>query len=128
MKPLLFASSGFTLYTAALLLGCAAMGLWVFVGTLTQVHHRIREVKAAELERLRAEITSLVQRSGDDPAAAQKLTGLLAFEARISAAPEWPFDQTIVVRLGVSSLILTVPWFGQAFAGAVVEHMGKILH
>jgi hypothetical protein len=31
------------------------------------------------------------------------------------------------VRLGASALILTVPWFGQAFAGLVVEHFGKAI-
>ncbi len=34
------------------------------------------------------------------------------------------FDQTMLVRVAVSSLILTVPWFGQAFAAMAVEHLG----
>lgn len=125
---LLFASSGFTLYTAAVLLGCAAIGLWVFVGTLGLVHHEIRQAKAAELDSLRSEIAALRRAMQTDATAGARLHGLLAYEARIEAAPEWPFDQTILVRLGVSTLILAVPWFGQAVAGLVVENAGKVLH
>lgn len=124
---LLFVGSGVTIYTAFLLLGCAAIGVWVFVGTLSLIHHRIRQAKAAALDELRTEITDLKTRLHDDPAAPAKLQSILAYEARIAAAPEWPFDQTILVRLGASALILTVPWFGQAFAGLVVEHLGKVM-
>jgi hypothetical protein len=112
--------------TLVLGLACAAMGVWVFVGTLSRVHHAIRAAKAAELERLRAEIDAARDSLDADPAAPPKLQSLLAYEARIAAAPEWPFDQTILVRVGASALILTVPWFGQAFAGLVVEHFGKL--
>jgi hypothetical protein len=48
---------------------------------------------------------------------------LLAYEARIEAVPEWPFDQTTLYRVCASALILTVPWFGQAIAGYVIEHL-----
>ncbi len=54
--------------------------------------------------------------------------GLLAYEARIAAVPEWPFDQHIAVRVGASALLLAVPWFGQAVAAVVVERLGKSLH
>jgi len=112
--------------TLVLGLACAAMGVWVFVGTLSHIHDAIRAAKASELERLRAEIDAARAALGADPAAPPKLQSLLAYEARIAAAPEWPFDQTILVRVGASALILTVPWFGQAFAGLVVERFGKL--
>jgi hypothetical protein len=115
---------GFDPYTIALVAGCAAMGGWVFVNTLGLIHHEIRVAKATELEALRIEITGLKRSLHADPAAPAKLQSLLAFEARIAAAPEWPFDQTILVRVGASALILTVPWFGQAFAGLMVAHLG----
>ena len=100
------------------------MGGWVFINTLGLIHHEIRVAKATELEALRIEITGLKRSLHADPAAPAKLQSLLAFEARIAAAPEWPFDQTILVRVGASALILTVPWFGQAFAGLMVAHLG----
>jgi hypothetical protein len=121
---LLFASTGFTLYSAAILVACGLMGVWVFVSAMSQMHRQIRQTKAAELDSLRSEIARLRSRLGADKDAATQLQGLLAYEARIAAAPEWPVDQTMLMRVGVSSLILTVPWFGQAFAGVVVEHLG----
>jgi hypothetical protein len=124
---LLFVGGGLTLYTLALLVGCAGIGVWVFVGGLSLVHHRIREAKTAALDDVRSEIAALKADLHRDPAAPAKLQSLLAYEARIASAPEWPFDQTILVRLGASAMILTVPWFGQALAGLVVEHLGKAL-
>ncbi len=124
---LLFASNGLTLYMAIVLVACAAIGVWVFVGTLSLVHRRIRLVKAAALEDIRTEIADLKARLHADAGAPAKLQALLAYEGRIAAAPEWPFDQTILVRLCASALILTVPWFGQAIAGLVVEHVGKVV-
>ncbi|WP_372783653.1 hypothetical protein [Phenylobacterium sp.] len=121
---LLFVSTGMTLFTIVTLVACAVMGLWVFVGTMSQMHRQIRIAKTAELDSLRTEITVTKDRLAADPAAAPRLQSLLAYEARIAAAPEWPVDQTMLVRVGVSSLILTVPWFGQAFAGMVVTHLG----
>ena len=115
---------GFDPYTIALVVGCAAMGVWVFVGTLGLIHHEIRQAKATELEALRGEIGRLKGSLHTDPAAAAKLQTLLAYEARVASAPEWPFDQSILVRVGASALILTVPWFGQAFAGVMVAHIG----
>ncbi|MEI9996125.1 MAG: hypothetical protein WDM91_16135 [Rhizomicrobium sp.] len=123
---LLFIEGGLTIFTVTLLLACAAMGLWVFVATMEQVHRKILRVKAAELERLRGEIDAVQVRCAGDADCAVKLQGLLAYEARIAAAPEWPFDQTTAVRVGASVLILTVPWFGQAVAAYVVEHAGHI--
>jgi hypothetical protein len=54
------------------------------------------------------------------------LQGLLAYEARIMAVHEWPFDQTTLMRVGASALILAVPWFGQAVAAFVVERFADI--
>ena len=91
--------------------------------TMKPVHDKIRAAKAAELERVRNEIGAQRAAAASDAAAATRLQGLLAYEARIEAAPEWPFDQTTLVRVGASALILTVPWFGQAIAGYFIEHL-----
>ena len=125
---LLFVDRTNMLYTIGLLMACAAMGLWVFVGTMALVHRKIRTAKHAELKRLRKEIESLRHRAHIEVDAALKIQGLLALEARIAAAPEWPFDQSTAVRVGASALILTVPWFGQAIAGTVVERIGQVFH
>ena len=123
---LIFIGGGVTAFTVSLLAGCAAMGIWVFVATMEHVHRNIRAAKAAELERLRGEIDSLRARATHETDAAVRLQGVLAYETRIAAAPEWPFDQTTLVRVGASALILTVPWFGQAIAAYVVDHLSHI--
>jgi hypothetical protein len=123
---LIFIGGGITAFTVSLLVACAVMGIWVFVATMEQVHRKIRAVKAKELERLRSEIDGLRTRASNEADAAVKLQGLLAYETRIAAAPEWPFDQTTLVRVGASALILTVPWFGQAIAQYAVEHLSRI--
>ena len=123
---LIFIGGGITAFTVSLLAACAVMGIWAFVATMEQVHRKIRSAKASELERLRSEIDVLRARASLEADAAVKLQGLLAYETRIAAAPEWPFDQTTLVRVGASALILTVPWFGQAIAAYVVEHLSRI--
>ncbi len=123
---LIFIGGGITPFTVSLLVACAAMGIWVFVATMEQVHRKIRAAKAIELERLRREIDALRARAAAETDASVRLQGLLAYEARIAAAPEWPFDQTTAVRVGASALILTVPWFGQAIAAYVVDHLSHI--
>jgi hypothetical protein len=104
-------------FTILLMLGCAAMGIWIFVATMEVVRRKIRTAKAAELERVRTEIDVARHDPGDH------LQGLLAYEARIQAVHEWPFDQTTLVRVMASAFILTVPWFGQALVQYYVEHM-----
>jgi len=70
----------------------------------------------------REKVRRLAKKAADDHAAA-RMHGLLAYEKRVVDAQEWPFDQSTLVRVGASALILTVPWFGQAIAQYVVEHL-----
>ncbi len=120
---LFFIGGGLTDATIGLLAGSIAMGIWVFVAMMERVHHKIRAAKAAELERLRTQIDAVRQQTPMNADSAQTLQALLAYETRITAAPEWPFDQTTLVRVAASALILAVPWFGQAIAGYVVEQL-----
>jgi hypothetical protein len=106
-------------FTIFLLLGCAAMGIWIFVATMEMVRRKIRVAKAAELERVRSQIDA------ERNAPGERLQGLLAYEARIQAVHEWPFDQTTLVRVMASAFILAVPWFGQAIVQYFIERMGQ---
>lgn len=115
---LFFIGGGIDPFTIALLLGCAAMGIWIFVATMESVSRRIRAAKSAELEHVRTRIDA----ARNDPG--ERLQGLLAYEARIQAVHEWPFDQTTLVRVFASAFILTLPWFGQAIVQYFVEHLG----
>jgi hypothetical protein len=124
---LLFVSQVSPLVSAGLLGACAVMGLWAFVGTTHRVHRRIHAAKAGELDVVRSEISDLRTHPGAEPETALKLHSLIAYEARVAAVREWPFDQTILMRVLGSTLILTLPWFGQAVAGILVEHAGQLV-
>jgi len=125
---LAFVGGGVTILTLAFMLCCIAMGAWSFIGTMERVHRRILAAKRAELERIRDRIDELRRNMHEDAEAATKLQGALAYEARIAAVHEWPFDQPTLLRVGASALILTVPWFGQAIAGVVVDRLGSLMH
>jgi hypothetical protein len=114
---LFFIGGGLDYFTIGLLAGCAAMGIWIFLATMETVRRKIRAAKAAELERVRIQIAA----ARDNPG--ERLQGLLAYEARIQAVHEWPFDQSTLVRVVASAFILAVPWFGQAIAAFAVEHL-----
>jgi hypothetical protein len=124
---LLFVGADMAPAMVALSAVSAAIGAWVFFGTIGRIREAIRATKATELETLRHEIAQLKAHLDADPAAAPKLQSLLAFEARIAAVREWPFDQSTAVRVAASSLVLALPWFGQAFAGALVERLGGMI-
>ncbi|MBI3678581.1 MAG: hypothetical protein HY243_18380 [Proteobacteria bacterium] len=119
---LFFVGGGMDWFTVALLVACAAMGLWMFVGTLHAVHRKIHAAKTAELEHTRREIEQTRRQIGSDPHAASRLQGLLAYETRIHGVREWPFDQSTAVRVAAYVLIPAIPWFGQAVAQYFVEH------
>jgi hypothetical protein len=125
---LFFTSDGITSFTVALVLGSIGMGIAIFVATMSHVHRRIREAKAHELEHIRSQIEAVRHEAHASADAAQRLQGLISYEGRIAATSEWPFDQTTAMRVGASALILTVPWFGQAVAGTLVERIGQLLH
>lgn len=120
---LFFVDSGLNAFSVSMVAIFLALGIWMFVRPMERVHRKIRAAKALELERIRGEIDQVRPAASIVPDAAIRLQGLLAYETRIAAAPEWPFDQTTLFRVGASALILAVPWFGQALAGYVIERM-----
>ena len=122
---LFFVDGNINLPSVAIMSVCAAMGIAIFLRVILRVHHKIVEAKALELEHLRCEIEQTRQNLRADPQAATRAQGLLAYEARVAAAPEWPFDQTTLVRVAASTLIVTVPWFGQALAGYAIDHLAR---
>jgi hypothetical protein len=112
-------SGSFAELTASAFLVIVAVGS--FVIPVRGVHARLRAAKRSELARVRAEIRrdrESVARLGDDAAvAALRLPGLLAFEARVAAAREWPFDATTLRRFAIVLLLPVASWLG----GALVE-------
>jgi hypothetical protein len=123
---LFFVGGDLNWLTILLIVSCAAMGIGMFVTVMNRIHHQIVAAKDLELEHVRRQIDSMRAAMNQDDHASMRMHGLLAYEKRISEAPEWPFDQSTLVRVGASALILTVPWFGQAIAAYVVDHLSHI--
>jgi hypothetical protein len=85
------------------------------------VHRAIRAAKDAELLAVRAAImrtrAAALAGGASGTEDATRLGGLLAFEARIAGASEWPFDVGTLVRF---SVFLALP-LGSWISGALVE-------
>ena len=111
--------------TIVLIGSCVAMGIGLFVSIMGRIHRQIVAAKSAELEHVRCRIDAMRADLHADDHAAAKLHGMLAYEKRIADAPEWPFDQSTLVRLVASAFILTVPWFGQAVVQYFIEHLAQ---
>ncbi len=77
-------------------------------------HRRIQEAKAAELEAVWHQVEE-ARRLGEN----DQLPGLLAYESRIAATREWPFDAGALRRLGLYLLIPVASWVG----GALIERL-----
>jgi hypothetical protein len=120
---LFFVGNNMNGLTLAILLLAAAMGIWIFIRPMERVHQRIRAAKHAELETIRRAIQDACAQAPHDAAAAAKLQGLLAYEARIEHVREWPFDQPTAIRVATYILIPAIPWFGQAIAGSFIANL-----
>lgn len=121
---LFFVGGDLNWLTIALIVSCTAMGIGLFVSIMSRIHRQILAAKDAELEHIRRQIDAMRATMHEDSHSAARMHGMLAYEKRIADAPEWPFDQTTLVRVGASALIVTVPWFGQAAAQYFIEHLG----
>ena len=105
---------------AAMVPGLIATGipmLLMFALPVWPVHRRIAAAKRAELQRIRGWIETA--RGGstvgpEEPAALQRLAPLLGYRAEIQHLSEWPFDATILTRLGFYLIIPPLTWLGAA--------------
>jgi hypothetical protein len=98
----------------------SAVGVASLILPSLGIHQRMREVKAAELSRVRGEIEKRLGalRAGYADGAAE-LPALLAWEARVDQAPEWPLGGGVLFRFGLLVLIPLGSWLG----GALVERL-----
>ncbi|MEO0982944.1 MAG: hypothetical protein AAFX03_09865 [Pseudomonadota bacterium] len=97
------------------------LGVVAFMNAARPVNKAMKEAKEAALQSARAALKSAAEAAyrGDDHAA-QRLPGLIAMEARLARAPEWPISGDVAGRLALYGLIPIVPWFGAAFAEEIV--------
>ncbi|CDO60081.1 hypothetical protein BN1012_Phect1868 [Candidatus Phaeomarinobacter ectocarpi] len=103
------------------------IALMVFFMPLRWVHRLITQTKERELTKVRDDIRrTRVQLSDTGNAGAQagsRLTGLLAYEARIESVSEWAIDVGTMFRfVGLLSLPV-ISWTGGAFAERIIDWM-----
>ena len=98
----------------------SALGVASLILPSLGIHQRMREVKEAELSRVRGEIESRLEalRAGAGNAAGE-LPALLAWEARVAEVPVWPLGGAVLIRFGLLVLIPVGSWLG----GAMVERL-----
>jgi hypothetical protein len=106
----------------SILVGTTGIAVASLLAPSRGVHERLRAAKREELDWVRARIAeaSGALRSGDERGAAS-LPALLAWEARVASAPEWPFDASTWLRFALLLLVPLGSWLGGALAQHVVE-------
>ena len=109
--------------TIPIVVACAGVGSWIFYHPMMRVHQRIRAEKAVALDRVRDRIAATFDEEARDAASAARLPGLIAYEARIQAARDWPFDQSTLIHVAAYVLIPTIPWVGEALVSAAVQRL-----
>jgi hypothetical protein len=122
---LFFASGRTPVFLIAIVAGSAGMAFWIFFRSLERVHHKIHDAKRAELDRVRREIAEARVQASHDHTAAAKLHGLIAYETRIAAVKEWPFDEWTLLRVGAYVLIPAIPSVAQTGLKYFVEHVWR---
>jgi hypothetical protein len=104
-----------------------AVAVGSFVIPVRRVHFALRTAKDSELRWVRTEILRDrdAVRAGDRDVsrAAQRLPGLLAYEARVASAREWPFDASTLVRFALYLSIPLFSWLGGALVERLVDQL-----
>ncbi len=103
----------------AISLGFGLLGLML---PARKVRSLIRAVKCEELARLKP----LLRQARDevltgDASTQGRLTDLLAYKTQVESTPEWPFDSSTLLRLGLYLLIPVASMIGGALVERVVN-------
>jgi hypothetical protein len=102
------------------LLGTSIALIYLFAAPVWPLHKRLREFKRAELRTLQSRI---VQISNDvqEPVTDPTLTAVLVYRREVMAMTEWPFDISVMARLGVYLFIVPLTWIGAALIENLVD-------
>lgn len=100
------------------------LGLAVLLKPARRVRRVIQAAKREELARLEPQIKQARDEAMKVDASTQgRLTDLLAYQDRVRATPEWPFDSSTLWRFG---LYLLIP-VGSMIGGALVERVVNLM-
>ena len=124
LASLLFVGASAGWIVALVLVVTLGLGVASLLLPSRGIHLRIRERKREELARVRAAIArsgaALFGGAAGD-ADAGRLPALIAYEARIAAVREWPFDTATLRRFLLFRLIPLASWIGGALVERVVD-------
>ncbi len=121
ISGLFFLHMGLWFVVVLIVLGLA-VGIAALLIPVQGVMRQIREAKRAELARLQEEIHGL--RDGAMNGTTQspgRMADLLAYETRVQAISEWPFDVPTLRRFGLYLMIPLASMIGGAFVERVVD-------
>jgi hypothetical protein len=122
----IFVNQDFSWIIGLVLVGTLLLGTAAFLQPVRGLRRRIHEAKQAELECVRTAIRQARDELLDHPGVAgenARMPGLLAYEQRIAAVPEWPLATPQIARFGLVVAIGLGSWLG----GAVVDHLVEVL-
>lgn len=122
IASLLFIDQQHGALTALIIAATVGLGTYSLFWPLRGVHEIISRAKEEELARvhdvLRGLREDLLANDPEDSAkASQRISGLIAYEARIAAVRDWPMDVPTIVRFALLLSVAVGSWLG----GAVVE-------
>ena len=122
IASIVFVDQSFSWLTGLVIVVTLGIGTLAFLLPMRGLHRRLGAAKEAELERVRTAIERGRGELLDDSLTtewAARMPGLLAYEQRIVAAPEWPLDTPQVTRFGLVVALGLGSWVG----GAVIERV-----
>jgi hypothetical protein len=105
-----FLSIPLPLELAVIILIVAGLGL--FFLPLSVIHHKMKDKKKLESEKLKRHYKELIDSSGNplqnvvDPKNVKRIIAVEIIERKVASIPEWPFDERTLTSL--SAIILTV--------------------
>jgi hypothetical protein len=124
-----FVDAGFATPPALVFVAIMGFAMFSFLLPVYGIHRNIHAEKQLLLATLRDQIraergrlgTRVARLSGAAAGGGGHLADLLAYEARISGAREWPVDTTILLRLALILLLPLASWLGGAFVERAVD-------
>ena len=100
------------------LVATGAPMIFLFLLPVIPMHRRIMSAKRTALASAAADLTPLLSTEQPDYA---HLEPLLTYRREVIAAPEWPFDTSVMSRLAIYLIIPPLTWVGAALIEILVD-------
>lgn len=96
--------------------------IYLLIAPVWPIHKKLRAQKVQEIERVQGRINQMAaERKSSLEHLAENLSPLLAYRREISRTSEWPFNLSVLARLGLYIIIVPLTWIGAALIENVVD-------